>query len=81
MQTETTLPVFLVGFPAGALADIVNRRRLLLATQGLILVAAAALSVLAHLGTRAAAGCLPGRLPGRDRHRQPALGSACGSPG
>src|SRR6266699_2166104 len=27
MQTATTLPVFLVGFPAGALADIVNRRR------------------------------------------------------
>ena len=46
MQTATTLPVFLVGFPAGALADIVNRRRLLLATQGLILVAAAVLSIL-----------------------------------
>jgi MFS family permease len=42
----TTLPVFLVGLPAGALADIVNRRRLLLATQGLILVCAAALSFL-----------------------------------
>src|SRR5207302_4520813 len=41
MQTATTLPVFLVGFPAGALADMVNRRRLLLATQGLILAAAA----------------------------------------
>src|SRR6266478_944912 len=49
MQTATTLPVFLVGFPAGALADIVNRRRLLLATQGLIL-AAAALSVLTFTG-------------------------------
>src|SRR6266851_4576442 len=46
MLTATTLPVLLVGFHAGALADIVNRRRLLLATQGLILVAAAALSVL-----------------------------------
>jgi len=50
MQTATTLPVFLVGLPAGALADIVNRRRLLLATQGLILVAAAALSVLTFTG-------------------------------
>src|SRR6266566_1637702 len=50
MQTATTLPVFLVGLPAGALADIVNRRRLLLATQGLILVAAAALSVLTFAG-------------------------------
>jgi MFS family permease len=46
MQTATTLPVFLVGLPAGALADIVNRRRLLLATQGLILVCAAALRFL-----------------------------------
>ncbi|MBV9020836.1 MAG: MFS transporter [Ktedonobacteraceae bacterium] len=46
MQTATTLPVFLVGFPAGALADIVNRRRLLLATQGLLLITAAVLSVL-----------------------------------
>jgi len=49
MQTATTLPVFLVGFPAGALADIVNRR-LLLATQGLILVTAALLSVLTFAG-------------------------------
>src|SRR5260370_30987992 len=37
MQTATTFPVFLVGFPARALADIVNPRRLLLATQGLTL--------------------------------------------
>ncbi len=50
IQTATTLPVFLVGLPAGALADIVNRRRLLLATQGLILVAAAAMSVLTFAG-------------------------------
>src|SRR5712691_5698834 len=50
MQTATTLPVFLVGFPAGALADIVNRRRLLLTTQGLILVTAAMLSVLTFAG-------------------------------
>jgi MFS family permease len=50
MQTAKTLPVFLVGFPAGALADIVNRRRLLLATQGLILVTAAMLSVLTFAG-------------------------------
>ncbi len=46
MQTAATLPVFLVGFPAGTLADIMNRRHLLLVTQGLILVAAAALSLL-----------------------------------
>lgn len=46
IQTAATLPVFLVGFPAGTLADIVNRRHLLLITQGLILVAAVALSLL-----------------------------------
>ncbi len=50
MQTATTLPVFLVGLLAGALADIVNRRRLLLATEGLILAAAAALAVLTYAG-------------------------------
>jgi MFS family permease len=50
MQVATALPVFLVGFPAGALADIVNRRRLLLATQGLNLIAAAGLSVLTFAG-------------------------------
>lgn len=50
MQTATALPVFLVGFPAGALADIVNRRRLLLTTQGLILITAALLSLLTFAG-------------------------------
>jgi MFS family permease len=50
VQTATTLPVFLVGLLAGALADIVNRRRLLLATEGLILLAAAALAVLTYAG-------------------------------
>ncbi len=30
VQAATSLPVFLVGLPAGALADIVDRRRLLL---------------------------------------------------
>ena len=33
VQTATLLPVFLVGLPAGALADIVDRRRLLIVTQ------------------------------------------------
>src|SRR2546425_10391423 len=44
MQTATSLPVFLVGLPAGALADIVDRRRLVLFTHGLRLIAAAVLS-------------------------------------
>src|SRR5437899_927425 len=50
MQTATSLPIFLVGLPAGALADIVDRRRLLLITQGLMLVAAAGLTITTFLG-------------------------------
>src|SRR5437773_1784281 len=45
MQTATSLPFFLLALPAGALADIVDRRRLLLATQLWMLVAATALGV------------------------------------
>ncbi|HUL66249.1 MAG TPA: MFS transporter [Burkholderiaceae bacterium] len=33
VQSASTLPVFLLGLPSGALADILNRRHLLLATQ------------------------------------------------
>src|SRR5262249_15864930 len=37
VQAATSLPVFVVGLPAGALADVVDRRRLLLWTQGRLL--------------------------------------------
>ena len=50
VQSATSLPVFLVGLPAGAVADIVDRRRLLLVTQSWMLVAAGLLAVLAFLG-------------------------------
>ncbi|MGH9511180.1 MAG: MFS transporter [Terriglobales bacterium] len=46
VQAATTLPVFLVILPAGALADIVDRRRFLLITQGWMVMASAALGVL-----------------------------------
>ncbi len=46
MQTATSLPVFLVGLPAGALADIVDRRRLLLFWQAWMLVVALLLAGL-----------------------------------
>ncbi len=49
MQTATSLPIFLLGLPAGALADVVDRRRMLLFTQGWMLVAAAVLGVLTLL--------------------------------
>ena len=51
MQTATSLPVFLVVLPAGALADIVDRRKMLLLTQGWMLVAAAGLSILTFQGS------------------------------
>ena len=50
VQAATSLPVFLVGLPAGALADVVDRRRLLLWTQGWMLAAAAALGMFALAG-------------------------------
>ena len=46
VTAATTLPVFLVILPAGALADLVDRRRFLLITQSWMVVAAGALGVL-----------------------------------
>jgi MFS family permease len=46
VQTAGTLPVLLLGLPAGAIADIVNRRRFLLLTQAAMLLAAVALGVV-----------------------------------
>ena len=43
VQTASTLPSFLLALPAGALADSVDRRRLLLWTQSWMLAAAAVL--------------------------------------
>ncbi len=50
VQAASSLPVFLVILPAGALADLVDRRRLLLVTQTWMVLAAAALGVLTLLG-------------------------------
>jgi MFS family permease len=50
VQAASTLPVFLVILPAGALADMVDRRRLLLITQGWMVLAAALLGVFTVLG-------------------------------
>ncbi len=46
VQTATNLPVFMLGVPAGAIGDIVDRRKLLLISQGWMLAAAAALGAL-----------------------------------
>lgn len=50
VQAASTLPVFLVILPAGALADMVDRRRFLLITQGWMVVAAALLGIFTLLG-------------------------------
>lgn len=49
VQAATSLPVFLVALPAGALADVVDRRRLLLVTQVWMLLAAGMLGALTML--------------------------------
>jgi len=49
VQAASTLPVFLVILPAGALADMVDRRRFLLITQAWMAVAAALLGVFTLL--------------------------------
>ena len=50
VQAAMTLPVFLVTLPAGALADMVDRRRFLLVTQSWMVAAAALLGVFTLLG-------------------------------
>jgi len=50
VQTASSLPIFLLALPAGALADVLDRRRLILVTQACMLLAAAALGVLTILG-------------------------------
>jgi MFS family permease len=46
VQAAGSLPVFLVILPAGALADMVDRRRFLLLTQGWMVLAAATLGIM-----------------------------------
>lgn len=50
VQAAMMLPVFLVTLPAGALADIVDRRRFLLVTQSWMVGAAALLGIFTVLG-------------------------------
>jgi len=50
VETAGSLPVVLVALPAGALADVVDRRRLLLVMQTWMCVAASAMGILALMG-------------------------------
>ena len=46
IQAGSSLPMFLLAIPSGAIADIVDRRHLLIATQAWMLLVAAALGLL-----------------------------------
>jgi MFS family permease len=50
VQTASTVPTLLFGLPAGALADIVDRRRVILVTQIVLLVTTALIGVVTLAG-------------------------------
>src|ERR1700722_15363498 len=50
IQTASSLPIFFLALPAGALADIVDRRKLLIFSQAWMLVAAGVLGILTLMG-------------------------------
>src|SRR5271163_5299372 len=50
IQTAAGIPVVLLAVPAGAIGDLVDRRRLLIASQSFMLLAAGALAGLALAG-------------------------------
>src|ERR1041385_5268430 len=50
LATAVTLPMFLFALPGGALADVMDRRRMLLFTQGWMTVTAALMALLALTG-------------------------------
>ncbi len=49
IETGATLPMLVLSMPGGAIADIVDRRRLLLLTQSWMLLAATAMAILSAL--------------------------------
>jgi len=58
MQTATSLPAFLLSMPAGAMADLIDRRKLLLFTQGFMAAVATILGGLTLAGSVSAYGVL-----------------------
>src|SRR5262249_12837961 len=50
VQVATTLPISLLGLPAGALADIFDRRRLLIAVQVSLTLLTAGFALIVGLG-------------------------------
>ena len=58
IQTAGSLPIFLLALPAGALADIFDRRRLLIVSQAWMLLAAGALGLMTLEGVTSASSLL-----------------------
>lgn len=58
VQAATTLPTFLLALPGGALADVMDRRKVLLWAQAWMLAVAAALGVATMLGAMNAGSLL-----------------------
>jgi MFS family permease len=58
VEAADSLPVMLLALPAGALADILDRRRLLIASQAYLMIVAGALAILVWLGLMSAWGLL-----------------------
>ncbi len=58
VQATANLPLFLLALPAGALADVVDRRRLLIVTEIWMLIAAAVLGLITLAGGIAPWGLL-----------------------
>ena len=58
VQAATILPMCLLALPAGALADIVDKRRFLIGTQIWMMACAALLALLTLLGAIGASGLL-----------------------
>ncbi|HTV02650.1 MAG TPA: MFS transporter, partial [Luteitalea sp.] len=50
VQASTSLPIMLLSLGAGAIADIHDRRKVMLVAQGFMLAVSAALAALAHAG-------------------------------
>jgi len=50
VQASTTLPIMLLALPCGAIADIWDRRVIMLIAQGMLLVVSIALALMAYIG-------------------------------
>src|SRR5258705_10307776 len=54
VEAADSLPVMLLAMPAGAIADIVDRRRLLIAAQTYLMIVAGLLALLTFMGVMTA---------------------------